>query len=95
MSPYIDLVHIPGSFHGPDGLSRRKKQPGDQEETDDDGFDDWIDKVNGFLHMTSTLSQRQIEQPPITIYVSETVEVEQSAGEENVMLVYRLASLAT
>ena len=80
---HFDLVHVPGSFHGPDGLSRRKKQPGDQEEKDDDGFDDWIDKVNGFLHMTSTLSQRRIEQPPITIYVSETVEVEQSVGEED------------
>jgi len=58
---HFDLGHVPGSFHGPDGLSCRKKQPGDQEETDDDSFDDWIDKVNGFLHMMSTLSQRRIE----------------------------------
>jgi len=73
---HFDLVHIPGSFHGPDGLSHRKKQPGDQDETDKDGFDDWIDKVNGFLHMTSTVSHRRFEQPPITIYVSEAVEAE-------------------
>jgi hypothetical protein len=80
---HFDLVHVPGSFHGPDGLSRRKKQPGDQDETDDDGFDDWIDKVNGFLHMTSTVSFRRFEQPLITIYVSEAVETEQNVGEEN------------
>jgi hypothetical protein len=82
---HFDLVHVPGSFHGPDGLSRRKKQPGDQDETDDDSFDDWIDKVNRFLHMTSTVSFRRFEQPPITIYVSEAVEAGQNIREENAM----------
>ena len=55
---HFDLIHVSGSFHGPDGLSRRKKQPGDQDETDDNNFNDWIDKVNGFLHMTSMVSFR-------------------------------------
>ena len=44
------LVHIPGTFHGPDGLSRRRPQPGDQEELDDN-FDDWVDRVHGLMHM--------------------------------------------
>ena len=60
---HFDLVHVPGSFHGPDGPSCRKKQPGDQDETDDDSFDDRIDKLNGFLHMTSTVLQRRYKQP--------------------------------
>src|SRR5713101_5252498 len=29
---HFTLVHVPGSFHGPDGLSCRKPQPGDQPE---------------------------------------------------------------
>jgi hypothetical protein len=42
---HFDLVHVPGAFHGPDGLSRRKPQPGDKPEPSDD-FDDWIDQVS-------------------------------------------------
>jgi len=48
------LVHIPGSHHGPDGLSRRRPQPGDTDEPEDD-FEDWIDRVNSFV-TTSTNS---------------------------------------
>jgi len=47
---HFTLVHVPGSFHGPDGLSRRKTQPGDQPEPEDD-FDDWIDRLHGFMHI--------------------------------------------
>ena len=64
----FELVHVPGSFHGPDGLSRRPPQPGDTPEPEDD-FDDWIDQVNGFLHMVLPTSTRKTEQPPVTIYV--------------------------
>ena len=46
---HFNLVHVPGSHHGPDGLSRRRPQPGDVDEPDDD-FEDWIDQVNGFMH---------------------------------------------
>src|SRR6202044_4005842 len=47
---HFTLVHVPGTHHGPDGLSRRKPQLGDEEEEEDD-FEDWIDEVNGFMHM--------------------------------------------
>ena len=68
----FELVHVPGSFHGPDGLSRRPAQPGDIPEPEDD-FDDWIDQVNGFLHMILPTSPRTSEQPPIALYVMQTL----------------------
>ena len=46
---HFTLVHVPGTHHTSDGLSRWKPQPGDKEEPDDN-FEDWIDNVNGFLH---------------------------------------------
>ena len=39
---HFTLVHVPGMHHGPDGLSRRRSQPEDEEEPEDD-FKDWID----------------------------------------------------
>ena len=44
------LVHVPGMFHGPDGLLCKQPQPGDQEEPDDN-FNDWVDRVHGLMHM--------------------------------------------
>jgi hypothetical protein len=61
------LVHVPGAFHGPDGLSRRRAQPGDVPDPEDD-FDDWIDQVHGFLHIINPLSNHTIDQPPATVY---------------------------
>ena len=46
---HFELVHVPGERHGPDGLSRRPRQPGDTPEPEDD-FDDWIDELYGFMH---------------------------------------------
>ena len=48
---HFELVHVPGEHHGPDGLSRRPRQPGDRDEVDDDEFDDWVDNLYGFLHL--------------------------------------------
>jgi hypothetical protein len=59
---HFTLVHVPGTFHGPDGLSRRRTQPGDLPEPEDD-FDDWINQVHGFLHMILPLRNRSGEQP--------------------------------
>src|ERR1700735_3743557 len=38
---HFTLVHVPGAHHGPDGLSRRRPQPGDEPEPEDD-FDAWV-----------------------------------------------------
>ena len=46
---HFKLVHVPGTSHGPDGLSRRPRQPDDDPEEPDD-FDDWIDRLYGFMH---------------------------------------------
>ena len=46
----FELVHVPGTHHGPDGLSRRPRQPDDDPEDPDDEFDDWIDNLHGFMH---------------------------------------------
>ena len=65
---HFQLIHVPGTFHGPDGLSRRKPQPGDPPEPEDD-FEDWIDQVNGFPHMIMTPSHCTTQVPPVTIHL--------------------------
>jgi hypothetical protein len=37
---HFDLVHVPGSRHGPDGLSRRPPQPDDEDPPDPEEFED-------------------------------------------------------
>src|SRR6266568_4503446 len=64
----FDLVHVPGAFHGPDGLSRRRAHPCDNPEPEYD-FDDWIDQVHGFLHMMLPVSQSAFEQTPATLHM--------------------------
>ena len=59
------LVHVPGTHHGPDGLSRRRPQPGDVAEPEDD-FEDWIDQVNGFMHIINVPPSRNTRKPNIT-----------------------------
>ena len=71
---HFTLVHVPGTYHGPDGLSRRRPQPGDVAEPDDD-FEDWIDQVNGFMHLINeSPSQRPhstdiVNTPSVSCYV--------------------------
>jgi hypothetical protein len=50
---HFHLVHVPGTHHGPDGLSRRRPQPGDDPDPPDD-IDDWVDELYGFMHMINT-----------------------------------------
>jgi hypothetical protein len=59
---YFDLVHIPGTHHGPNGLSRRPRQVGDEEGRDDEEeFAYWIDQLHGFLHQINIVD---IHLPP-------------------------------
>ncbi|TFK78077.1 hypothetical protein K466DRAFT_460136, partial [Polyporus arcularius HHB13444] len=49
---HFRLVHVPGVLHGPDGLSRRRPQPLDNDTpVPSDEDDDWIDRLNGLLHL--------------------------------------------
>jgi hypothetical protein len=53
---HFDLVHVPGTHHGPSGLSRRPRQDGDDEDRDDEeDFADWIDQLHGFLHQINVV----------------------------------------
>ena len=72
---HFTLVHIPGLHHGLDELSRRKPQPGDEEEPEDD-FDNWIDNINGFMHFVNlhpSNSRTMTSTPIITTYALDTV----------------------
>ena len=40
---HFELVHIAGTHHGPDSLSRRPAQPNNDTPDTDDEFGDWID----------------------------------------------------
>ena len=65
---HFELVHVPGTTHTPDGLSRRNPQPDDEPRSDEVGeFADWIDNLHGFLHMINpppTLAHAPYQQPP-------------------------------
>jgi hypothetical protein len=79
---HFELVHVAGTHHGPDGLSRRPAQPDDDTPETDDEFRDWIDRLHGFVHQvnpvvprisplpishsTFALSSNDIERPSIT-----------------------------
>ena len=72
---HFDLVHVPGTMHGPDGLSRRRPQPGDRPEPDDD-FDDWIDRLYGFMHFINLTPPFQTPQIYIATFVADVADVE-------------------
>jgi integrase-like protein/reverse transcriptase-like protein len=84
---HFTLVHVPGSHHGPDGLSRRRPQPGDEPEPEDD-FEDWIDQVNGFMHIINSppLSHSRIRDhlssPPTTCYITEATREDSEPLED-------------
>ena len=75
---HFTLVHVPGTHHGPDGLSRRRPQPDDEEEPEDD-FEDWIDQVHGFLHFLNphpTEINFKTITPPIISYIADAIQEE-------------------
>jgi len=76
---HFTLVHVPGTLHGPDGLSRRPRQPDDDEVIDDsDEFEDWIDRVHSFVHIVNKQAPRH-NSPK---FVSTFVQRQDLSGEE-------------
>ena len=54
---HFDLVHVKGTFHGPDGLLRHSRQLGDTpSEEENFDFEDWIDNLYGLLHVIQPLA---------------------------------------
>ncbi|KAG6808853.1 hypothetical protein H0H93_016410 [Arthromyces matolae] len=86
---HFELVHVKGVFHGPDGLSRRPKQPNDPEadEDENDRYEDWIDRLNGFMHLIQPI--RPYHDPPAnvllvlenTIPLADTLDVTDKADK--------------
>jgi hypothetical protein len=60
---HFKLVHVAGTSHGPDGLSRRPPQPGDDPPIEDEHFDDWIDNLYGFMHMINPVNRLSQHRP--------------------------------
>jgi hypothetical protein len=53
---HFDLVHVPSTHYGLNGLSRRPRKDGDDEDRDDkEDFRDWIDRLHGFLHQINII----------------------------------------
>jgi hypothetical protein len=83
---HFELVHVPGIRHGPDGLSRRRPQPGDEDEPEDD-FEDWIDNVNGFMHIINVLPTNPdaiINAPPVTALISDSTDDDETPEPEEI-----------
>ncbi|KAG5334993.1 hypothetical protein C0989_002620, partial [Termitomyces sp. Mn162] len=49
---HFELVHVKGTFHGPNGLLQCPPQPGDPpaDNSDNSVYEDWIDRLHGFIH---------------------------------------------
>jgi hypothetical protein len=61
---HFDLIHVPGTHHGPNGLSRQPRQVGDDEDRDDkEDFADWIDQLHGFLHQINIIDIHLLTTP--------------------------------
>jgi hypothetical protein len=72
---HFDLVHIAGTHHGPDGLSRRYRQDGDDEEIDDEeDFEDWIDRLHRFMHQINVVDFRPSSKTQNSIF-SQTIDL--------------------
>ena len=76
---HFTLVHVAGSHHGPDGLSRCPRQPDDDPSDENDDFEDWIDNLHGFIHQINDIHQPPTLFPQISLFVGT-----QSLSEEEI-----------
>ena len=49
------LIHVAGTHHGPDGLSRRPAQEGNEADSSEEPFEDWINNFHGFVHQINPI----------------------------------------
>jgi hypothetical protein len=77
---HFTLVHVTGTHHSPDGLSRRPPQPEDESIHCEEDFGDWIDHLHGFIHQINPLSTcRLVSHSPLPTY---SLPIDFSKGEE-------------
>lgn len=89
---HFTLVLVKGSCHRPDGLSRRPRQPDDATaEDDDEDWDDYIDKLHGFIHVIQDLPYNKSKifagAQILSMEENEPVEIEETE-ERNKELSY-------
>jgi hypothetical protein len=84
---HFDLVHVPGTRHGPDRLSQRLRQPNNEDPSDPEDFEDWIDNLHGFLHQinvpTSSISTLRTMQSVYTITTAQVKMNEEEDGHKD------------
>ena len=73
---HFTLVHVPGTRHGPDGLSQWPQQLGDD---DDDSeynleFNDWVNKVYGFMHFLNPTHLQIASSDKNVTFASEAID---------------------
>jgi hypothetical protein len=52
---HFTLVHIAGTHHGPDSLSRCPQQDDNEDIDDEEDFGDWIDQLHSFAHQINPI----------------------------------------
>ena len=73
---HFTLVHVPGTQHGPDGLSQHPPQLGDDNEDSEYNpeFDDWVDKVYGFMHFLNPTCLQIASSDKNATFVSDVID---------------------
>lgn len=77
---HFELVPVPGTKHGPDGLSRRVLQPGNAPDPPNN-VDDWINDLYGLMHMINPVPSHRPQQSHIALFVSEVADITLPADE--------------
>ena len=77
---HFTLVHVPGTHHGPDGLSRRPAQI-DDDIDDPSDFEDWIDQVHGLLHFINPHRPHPIQLANISTLVSSSASLTEDSQD--------------
>jgi hypothetical protein len=72
---HFELIPIPGTSHGPDGMSHQVPQPGDEELESSEDFDNWIDNLYRFMHMINLVAPSSYKKRPIAAFVSEIADI--------------------
>ena len=73
---HFTLIHVPGTRHGPDGLSRCPQQLGDDDEDLEYNleFDDWVNKVYGFMHFLNPTRLQIASSDKNATFASEAID---------------------
>ena len=73
---HFTLVHVPGTWHRPNGLSRCPQQLGDDNEDLEYNpeFNDWVDKVYGFMHFLNPTCLQIASSDKNATFTSEAID---------------------